>query len=65
MNWEQVEGKWDQVKGDIKSKWGKLTDDDLMDVRGKREKLVGKIQEKYGEIKDAAEKKVDEYIANL
>jgi uncharacterized protein YjbJ (UPF0337 family) len=33
MNWEQVEGKWDQFKGSVKEKWGELTDDDLTMVR--------------------------------
>ena len=65
MNWDQVEGKWEQVKGSVKQRWAKLTEDDLMDAKGKREKLVGKVQERYGELKDAAEEKVDEFIASL
>jgi hypothetical protein len=35
MNWDQVEGKWEQVKGKVKEQWGKLTDDDLMKIKGK------------------------------
>jgi len=27
MNWDQVEGKWKQIKGSVKERWGKLTDD--------------------------------------
>ncbi|MFZ1918759.1 MAG: CsbD family protein [Terriglobales bacterium] len=58
MNWDQVGGKWNQVKGSVKEKWGKLTDDDLKVIDGKRERLVGKIQEKYGITKENAEDQV-------
>ncbi|HEY6180941.1 MAG TPA: CsbD family protein [Terriglobales bacterium] len=59
MNWDQAEGKWKQMKGSVKQKWGKLTDDDLDIIAGSRDKLVGRIQERYGLAKDAAEKEVD------
>ena len=65
MNWEQVEGEWKQVKGAVKSKWAKLTDDDMQNVAGKKDNLVGKIQERYGIMKDEAEKQVDEWIAKF
>lgn len=52
MNWDIVKGKWSQVTGSAKSKWGDLTDDDLQQVGGAREKLVGKVQEKYGLAKE-------------
>ncbi len=61
MNWDIVKGKWSQVKGSAKSKWGDLTDDDLQQFDGEREKLVGKVQEKYGLAKDEAEKQVDDW----
>ena len=48
MNREQIEGKWEQLKGLAKEKWGKLTDNDLMEIRGKSEKLKGKLRERYG-----------------
>ena len=61
MNWEQMEGKWKQVKGTVKQKWGKLTDDDLDVIAGHRDKLVGKLQERYGLAKEAAEQEVDSW----
>jgi uncharacterized protein YjbJ (UPF0337 family) len=61
MNWDQIAGKWDQMKADVKSKWAKLTDDDLAFVGGKRDKLIGKIQERYGVLKEHAQKDVDEW----
>jgi uncharacterized protein YjbJ (UPF0337 family) len=65
MNWEQVEGNWHQFKGQIRSKWGKLTDDDLKVLSGKREMLIGKIQERYGIRKEEAERQVEEWASKL
>ena len=61
MNWDQVEGKWNQIKGAVKEKWGKLTDDDLEVIKGKKDQLIGKIQERYGITKEAAEKEVSSW----
>jgi uncharacterized protein YjbJ (UPF0337 family) len=58
MNWDQVQGKWTQMTGAVKEKWGKLTDDDLKVIDGKRDRLIGKIQERYGITKEAAETQV-------
>ena len=65
MNWDQVEGKWKQYKGNVKEKWGKLTDDDIDVIDGKRQQLVGKIQQRYGLAKDAAEQQADEFVKTL
>jgi uncharacterized protein YjbJ (UPF0337 family) len=61
MNWEQVEGKWKQLKGSVKQKWGKLTDDDLDVIAGKRDQLVGKIQQRYGITKEEAQRQIDDW----
>lgn len=58
MNWEQAKGQWMQMKGSVRKKWGKITDDDLDVINGERERLVGKIQERYGIAKEEAEKQV-------
>ena len=63
--WDKVAGKWKQLSGDIRTKWGNLTDDDLMQISGQREKLVGKIQERYGIAKDEADRQVDEWSRKL
>lgn len=65
MNWDIIEGKWDQMKGELRSRWGKLTDDDLQTAGGKRDKLVGRIQERYGVMKDDAERQVNEWMNKL
>lgn len=61
MNWDQIEGKWKQFKGDARRKWGKLTDDQLDEAAGNREKLIGIIQESYGKGREEAEREVDEF----
>ncbi len=61
MNSDQVEGKWKQMKGAIKEKWGKLTDDDLKIIEGNRDQLVGKVQERYGVAREEAQKQVQEW----
>lgn len=65
MNWDQVEGKWKQYKGQMKEKWGRLTDDDLDVINGRRQQLVGKIQQHYGIAREEAEKQCDEFVTSL
>jgi len=61
MDWNRVEGNWKQVKGKVKEKWGKLTDDDLTTINGSRDQLEGKIQERYGIAKDQVKKDIDDW----
>jgi uncharacterized protein YjbJ (UPF0337 family) len=65
MNWDQIEGKWKQLKGQARSKWGKLTDDDLENAAGKKDVLVGRLQQRYGYKRDQAEKELDTWIKDL
>ena len=58
MNEDIIKGQWNEIKGEVKERWGKLTDDDLMQISGQKDKLVGALQKKYGYSKDEAE---DEY----
>ena len=61
MNKDILEGKWEQIKGAVREKWGDLTDDDLTQINGSREKLLGKIQEAYGRSREAAEQEIKEW----
>jgi uncharacterized protein YjbJ (UPF0337 family) len=56
--WEKIKGSWTQTKGAVKEQWGKLTDDDLMEIQGRRDQLVGKIQTRYGISHEEAEAQV-------
>ncbi len=65
MNWDQIAGQWKQVRAVIKSRWAKLTDDDLKNLSAKKDMLVAKIEERYGVLKEDAERQVDEWLAKL
>ena len=62
MNEDVLKGKWKQVKGEVKSQWGKLTDDDLDQAEGDAEKLVGRVQERYGYAREDAKREVDDFF---
>jgi uncharacterized protein YjbJ (UPF0337 family) len=65
MNWDSLKGQWKQFTGQMRSKWGKLTDDDWNFIGGKKDTLVGKLQERYGFNKDQAAREVDDFINHL
>jgi uncharacterized protein YjbJ (UPF0337 family) len=58
MNKEQVKGKWAQLRGKIRARWGKLSQDDAALIAGKREQLQGRLLELYGIGKEQAEKEL-------
>ena len=62
MDVDVLKGKWKEIKGGVKEKWGKLTDDDLTQVEGNQEKLLGLLQQKYGYAKDKAEQEYNDFI---
>ncbi len=62
MNWDTVKGQWNQMKGEFRKQWGKLTDSDWEQVAGEKDKLLGKLQERYGWSRDEAERSADEYF---
>ncbi|MGC9968058.1 MAG: CsbD family protein [Syntrophobacteraceae bacterium] len=65
MNWDQIAGNWKQVKGAVRKKWGKLTDDDVDVIAGKRDILLGKIQERHGIAREEAEKELKAWEDSL
>jgi uncharacterized protein YjbJ (UPF0337 family) len=65
MNWERVEGNWKDFQGKMLQQWGKLTNDDLNQVKGRRDVLLGKLQERYGIARDAAERQIEDWMRNV
>ena len=59
MNNDIFQGKWKQLRGQVRSWWGKLTDDDVEKVGGNYDKLTGLLQEKYGYTKEQAEAEIE------
>jgi uncharacterized protein YjbJ (UPF0337 family) len=56
VNSDRLKGKVKQLRGEIKRKWGQVTDNDVTGAAGSFEKLVGRIQERSGEQHEAIEK---------
>ncbi|MEH7096004.1 CsbD family protein [Neobacillus vireti] len=52
MNKDKVAGGFDQVKGEAKEQWGKVTEDHSTETDGKFDKVKGKVKEGIGEIKE-------------
>jgi uncharacterized protein YjbJ (UPF0337 family) len=65
MNRDIFEGKWKEMRGQVKIWWGKLTDDDLEKAGGKVDKLIGLLQQKYGYTREQAEKEFNQRLEAL
>lgn len=59
MNEDVLKGQWNQIKGRLKEKWGKLTDDELDQIAGRKDQLLGSLQKRYGFARDRAERELD------
>lgn len=62
MNFDQIEGKWTQIKGKMQSTYGDLSDDEIEQVKGDRTQMEGLLQERYGKTKDEARREVDKLL---
>jgi uncharacterized protein YjbJ (UPF0337 family) len=63
MNSDQFKGSWKQLKGELKQKWGKLTDDDLLEAEGGYDKFLGVVQKRYGDKKEEVQKWADDWYS--
>jgi uncharacterized protein YjbJ (UPF0337 family) len=62
MNTDILQGKWGEISGEVKKQWGRLTDDDLLQIEGQRDKLEGTLRKRYGFSKKAAAEEVDSFL---
>ncbi len=58
-----LKGKWKEMKGKVKEKWGQLTDDEVTEAEGSEEKFLGLLQKKYGYTKERAKREYDDFMA--
>ncbi len=65
MNTLEIKGDWNITKGKLKQKWASLTNDDLQFTEGKQDELIGRIQKRTGETREAVEKAVKQFRADL
>ncbi|UCZ54169.1 CsbD family protein [Bacillus shivajii] len=61
MNKHTFEGKWNKWKGEARKKWGKLTDEDIEEIKGDKDRFIGKIQERYGKSKEEVEAELNNW----
>lgn len=61
MNQQELEGKWKQVKGNFKQKYGKVTDDDATFAEGKFDEMLGRLEEKTGKTKSQLRTEIEEW----
>ena len=64
MNTDIAAGKWKELKGKVRAKWGQLTDDEFDKIAGKREEFAGILQQRYGVKRDQAEEYFDDLRDN-
>lgn len=65
MNKDIFEGKWKEMRGQIKEWWGKLTDDDLEQAAGNADQIVALLQQKYGYTRQRAEEEFNRRIKEV
>ena len=65
MNEDIFAGQWKEMRGSLKSWWGKLADDDFDKIGGQKDKLIGLIQEKYGYARDHAEQELSSALKSM
>jgi uncharacterized protein YjbJ (UPF0337 family) len=63
--WDEIRGRWTQLRGRARSRWGELTDDEWDQIAGDREQLIGKLQEKYGWSRAEAEQHVTTFVSEV
>ena len=62
MNQEILKGKWLQARNDVRSRWGRLTEDEVDEIQGDAEKFLRKLRERYGYQRDEAETEINEFL---
>jgi uncharacterized protein YjbJ (UPF0337 family) len=60
-----LEGKWRQIRGEVKEQWGKLSDNQLDRINGQYDQLVGVLQETYGYTTEKAREEVDRFVSRI
>jgi len=65
INEEILKGKWNEIKGEIRTQWGKMTDDELEKSKGNLTSITGIIQQRYGSKKEEVEKNLEKIVSRF
>ena len=63
--WDKIAGSWKEMRGQVRKQWGKLTDDDLEQIKGNRDILAGRLQQRYGLEKEEINRQIDTWAETL
>ncbi len=64
MDRNQFSAKWHELKGKVREKWGKLTDNEVEQIHGKMEQLSGHLQKKYGWAREKADQEINQWCSS-
>lgn len=62
LNWDIIKGQWNELKGEARKQWGKLTDSEWEQIAGDKDKLLGRLQQHYGWSRENAEREADSFF---
>jgi uncharacterized protein YjbJ (UPF0337 family) len=65
MNRDVLSGSWRELRGKVKERWGKLTDDDVVKIEGHLDRLIGAVQKRYGYAREQAEREIDTFLEDV
>jgi uncharacterized protein YjbJ (UPF0337 family) len=65
MDWNQLQAKWPQMRGPLRHRWGRLTEEDLDVIGGHREIFIGRVQERYSIDREEALQRIEEWLRTV
>lgn len=65
MDWDRLQAKWPQMRGQLRHRWGRLTEDDLDVIAGHRDTFIGRVQERYSVDREEAQHRIEEWLHTL
>lgn len=67
MNFDKasMQGKWSEIKGELRKVWGRLTDDELEQTKGDLTAIKGLLQQRYSDERQDFNTRLDEIFGRF